>query len=89
MFTREKGAWKQSPALRSAIGRVARANGMNPDNFCEIDNSCPMAALDVARSSSSRTGDSDKLTWRDVAELAEWIRPGTLRKNDAFDPNKM
>ena len=27
--------------------------------------------------------------WKDVFELTEWFRPGTLKKDANFDPNKM
>ena len=27
--------------------------------------------------------------WKDVFELTEWFRPGTIKKDANFDPNKM
>lgn len=31
----------------------------------------------------------EKLEWKDVFELTEWFRPGTLQKQAGFDPNAM
>ena len=39
-----------------------------------------------SQSPISRLADS---RWKDVFELTEWFRPGTIKKDANFDPNKM
>ena len=31
----------------------------------------------------------EKLDWKDVFELTEWFRPGTIKRAADFDPTKM
>lgn len=89
VYARDKDAWRSSPALREAIGRVAEANGIKPSaGFCNIDNTCPTAGVVAAGVSADEAG-KEKLAWSDVFALTEWIRPGTLKKDDNFDPSQM
>ena len=50
-----------------------------------IDNTCPADA--TASGASLEDQGKEKLEWKDVFELTEWFRPGTLKKQDNFDPN--
>ena len=52
-----------------------------------IDNTCPDDATSAGVSASE--AQKEKLEWKDVFELTEWFRPGTLKKDVNFDPNKM
>ncbi|KAJ8598868.1 hypothetical protein CTAYLR_010457 [Chrysophaeum taylorii] len=88
VFTRTKTAYDDSPGLRNLVTDVARKNGLDPTKFCRIDNSCPTVGTERAGASDADLA-REKLTWRDVFELTEWLRPGTLKKNDAFDPANM
>ena len=70
------------------VDAVAKKNGLDPNQFCKIDNACPMD--DVTQGGvSAEEMSKEKLEWKDVFDLAEWFRPGTLQKSDSFDPNKM
>jgi len=80
---------KKSAALRTTIENLATSNGLDPSRFCEIDNSCPSGDQISTFGASEDDQSRDKLTWRDVIELTEWIRPGTLSKDDDFDPSAM
>ncbi|KAJ1451590.1 hypothetical protein M885DRAFT_529294 [Pelagophyceae sp. CCMP2097] len=80
--------YDMSAPLRAEIDAVARKNGLAPEGACRIDNACPAAGVEVAGASSADKG-KEKLTWRDVFELTEWIRPGTIKKAADFDPNAM
>jgi hypothetical protein len=53
-----------------------------------IDNSCPDEGTTRAGVSSAEAR-KEKLEWKDVFELTEWFRPGTLKKDANFDPAKM
>ena len=86
VFTKEKDAWDQSPSIRSAVAKVATQNAIDPDKFCRIDNACPSANVDKAGASASEQA-REKLSWRDVFELTEWFRPGTIPKSSNFDPS--
>ena len=47
---------------------------------------CGTAVRPRPQSPISRLADS---RWKDVFELTEWFRPGTIKKDANFDPNKM
>ena len=38
---------------------------------------------------SRRSREFADSRWKDVFELTEWFRPGTIKKDANFDPNKM
>ena len=65
------------------------AAGLDPSALRPIDNACPSDGTATAAGASAAEGAKEKLEWRDVFELAEWFRPGTLAKDVAFDPNAM
>lgn len=88
LFARQKDAYDTNPILRAHVASVASKAGLDPAQFCKIDNACPTAGVDAAGASSDDLA-KDKLTWSDVFELTEWLRPGTLQRNDAFDPKTM
>ena len=64
-----------------------RRAGLDPAQMVAIDNTCPADATRAG--ASAEEGAKEKLEWKDVFELTEWFRPGTLKKQDSFDPNKM
>jgi hypothetical protein len=88
VYTKDKDSIERSPQLKAAIDAAARKAGLDPAQWCVIDNACPTAGGSTA-GAGSEEGAKDKLEWRDVFELAEWFRPGTLAKPTDFDPNKM
>ncbi|KAG8461346.1 hypothetical protein KFE25_010533 [Diacronema lutheri] len=88
VYTRTADAIERSPALKAAIDDAARAAGLDPTLWCVIDNACPAAGGTVAGAGSVE-GAKEKLEWKDIFELAEWFRPGTLAKPADFDPSKM
>jgi len=73
--------------IRSGVDAALKEAGLDPKQMVLIDNSCP---TDVTKAGVSKEDASkEKLEWKDVFELTEWFRPGTLKKQDNFDPNKM
>ena len=38
---------------------------------------------------SAAEASKEKLEWKDVFELTEWFRPGTIKRAADFDPTKM
>ena len=52
-----------------------------------IDNSCPDDT--IAAGVSTAEASKEKLEWKDVFELTEWFRPGTIKRAENFDPTKM
>ncbi|KAJ1629513.1 Violaxanthin de-epoxidase-domain-containing protein [Pavlovales sp. CCMP2436] len=88
VYTKEFDSIEKSPALMAAIDSAAKAAGLDSAKFCVIDNACPAAGGTIA-GAGSEEGAKDKLEWKDLFELAEWFRPGTLAKPTDFDPNKM
>ena len=38
---------------------------------------------------SAAEASKEKLDWKDVFELTEWFRPGTIKRAADFDPTKM
>ena len=88
LYTREKNDYETNPGLRSKADAAAKKAGLEPSQFCAIDNACPASGVTQAGASKEDLG-KEKLEWKDVFDLAEWFRPGTLAKSDSFDPNKM
>ncbi|KOO20926.1 violaxanthin de-epoxidase [Chrysochromulina tobinii] len=89
VFTETKDALQgsASDAMRLAIDADIRRGGLDPSQMAPIDNSCPDDT--IAAGVSSTEASKEKLEWKDVFELTEWFRPGTLKKDTSFDPNKM
>ena len=73
--------------MRKEIDAAVRAGGLDPALMTPIDNTCPDDA--TAAGASAADAVKEKLEWKDVFELTEWFRPGTLKKDTNFDPNKM
>lgn len=89
VYTKEKDALNgpDGPAIRSGVDAALKEAGMDPKNMVAIDNTCP---TDVTKAGVSKEDASkEKLEWKDVFELTEWFRPGTLKKQADFDPSKM
>lgn len=89
VYTKEKDALNgpDGSTIRSAVDSVFKEAGLDPKQLIAIDNSCP---TDVTKAGVSlEDASKEKLEWKDVFELTEWFRPGTLKKQDNFDPNKM
>ena len=64
-----------------------RGAGLDPAQMTTIDNTCPADATKAGVSSAEAS--KEKLEWKDVFELTEWFRPGTIKRDSNFDPNKM
>jgi len=89
VYTKEKDALNgpDGATIRSGVDAALKEAGLDPKNMLAIDNACP---LDSTKAGVSKEDASkDKLEWKDVFELTEWFRPGTLQKQDNFDPTKM
>jgi hypothetical protein len=91
VYTKEKDALQagqpKSAELRAAVDAVLVEAGLDPKQMAAIDNVCPADA--TAAGVSAEDASKDKLEWKDVFELTEWFRPGTLKKQADFDPTKM
>ena len=74
--------------IQGSVDAVLREAGLDPKQMTTIDNSCPADGTSTA-GVSKEDASKDKLEWKDVFELTEWFRPGTLKKNADFDPNAM
>ena len=88
LYTRNKDDYDTNPGLRSKADAAAKKAGLEPSQFCAIDNACPTAGVTQAGASKDDLS-KEKLEWSDVFDLAEWFRPGTTAKKADFDPNKM
>jgi len=89
VYTKEKNALSgpDGAAIRQGVDAALKEAGLDPKKMIAIDNSCPS---DVTKAGVSKEDASkEKLEWKDVFELTEWFRPGTLKKQADFDPNKM
>lgn len=89
VYTKEKDALNgpDGATIRSGVDAALKEAGLDPQKLVVIDNSCP---TDVTKAGVSKEDASkEKLEWKDVFELTEWFRPGTLKKQADFDPNKM
>jgi len=87
VYTKTKTALDDEPGLRGQIDAVVKRAGLEPRQMALIDNTCPSDA--TAAGASLADSEKEKLEWKDVFELTEWFRPGTLKKDSNFDPNKM
>jgi len=89
VFTSSKDALKadSGPAMRKQIDGILVAAGLDPAKMQEIDNACPDDATKAGVSAAEAS--KEKLEWKDVFELTEWFRPGTIKRADNFDPTKM
>lgn len=72
---------------RTQIDAIVSAAGLDPKQMQPIDNTCP--ANTVAAGASADEAKKEKLEWKDVFELTEWFRPGTIKRSADFDPSKM
>ena len=89
VYTKAKDALDDGggDAMRRQIDAAVLAGGLDPRQMARIDNSCPTDA--TAAGASADESSKEKLEWKDVFELTEWFRPGTLKKQEGFDPNRM
>ncbi len=92
VYTKEKdalapGGGEGVAALRKEIDAVLVEAGLDPKQMSVIDNTCPADATTAGV--SAEDASKDKLEWKDVFELTEWFRPGTLKQDKTFDPTKM
>jgi hypothetical protein len=75
------------PSMRGGIDAIVRGAGLDPNQMTTIDNACPTDATTAGVSSDEAR--KERLEWKDVFELTEWFRPGTIKKDSNFDPIKM
>lgn len=89
IFTRTKDALQgaNGASLRSSIDASLRTAGLDPAQMGPIDNTCPDDATKAGASAAEAS--KEKLEWKDVFELTEWFRPGTVKRQAGFDPTKM
>ena len=87
VFTTTKDALETTPNMRAQIDAIVSNAGLDPKKMVAIDNACPDDA--TVAGATAADAAKEKLEWKDVFELTEWFRPGTLKKQDSFDPNKM
>jgi hypothetical protein len=85
--TRDALASAEGAKMRAAIDDQLRAAKLDPSQMRDIDNTCPDDATKAGASAAETS--KEKLEWKDVFELTEWFRPGTLKKDTNFDPTKM
>jgi len=89
VFTKTKDALQgaEGTKLRGQIDSVLRTSGLDPAKMMAIDNSCLADATTAGASAAEAS--KEKLEWKDVFELTEWFRPGTIRRDNSFDPSTM
>jgi len=87
VFTRTKDFLDTAPQATDEIRGIFRTAGLDPAQLTPIDNTCPAGVLPAGVSPAE--ANKEKLEWKDVFELTEWFRPGTLKKDANFDPNQM
>ena len=85
VYTKTKDALVGDEGLRRKVDATITNAGLDPKQMLPIDNTCPADA--TASGASAAEATKEKLEWKDVFELTEWFRPGTLKKVDNFDPN--
>jgi len=85
--TRDALLGPEGEKLRTQIDAVVSAAGLDPKKMVSIDNTCPADA--TVAGASADEASKEKLEWKDVFELTEWFRPGTIKKSTSFDPTKM
>lgn len=89
LYTKDKDALigPDGSAIRDGVNAALKEAGLDPKKMVSIDNSCP---VDVTKAGVSKEDASkEKLEWKDLLDLTEWFRPGTLKQKANFDPNKM
>ncbi|KAL3929435.1 MAG: hypothetical protein SGPRY_001964, partial [Prymnesium sp.] len=79
-------AMSDMDAQEHPMNRFIKRAGLDPRAMLPIDNTCPAS---ISAGASAADSEKEKLEWKDVFELTEWFRPGTLKKNSEFDPNRM
>ena len=72
---------------RTQIDAIVSTAGLDPKQMQPIDNTCPDNTQ--AAGVSAAEAAKEKLEWKDVYELTEWFRPGTIKRSADFDPNRM
>jgi len=89
VYTKTKDALNgpDGAAIRNGVDSALKEAGLDPKKMIAIDNTCP--ADPTMAGVSKEDASKEKLEWKDVFELAEWFRPGTLKQQAGFDPNKM
>lgn len=87
IYTRTKDALETNPKIRRDVDTIMTKAGLDPSKLVAIDNSCPPDATTAGASLAESS--KEKLEWKDVFELTEWFRPGTLKKDNSFDPTSM
>ena len=73
--------------MRQQIDAIVSTAGLDPKQMVPIDNTCPDDT--TAAGASLAEAAKEKLEWKDVFELTEWFRPGTIKRAENFDPTKM
>jgi len=89
VFTSTKDALSGAAGakLRTQVDAVLSSAGLDPGKMAPIDNTCPDDA--TAAGASALEASKEKLEWKDVFELTEWFRPGTIKRSADFDPTTM
>eukprot|EP00546_Thalassionema_frauenfeldii_P006375 CAMPEP_0178926170 /NCGR_PEP_ID=MMETSP0786-20121207/18362_1 /TAXON_ID=186022 /ORGANISM="Thalassionema frauenfeldii, Strain CCMP 1798" /LENGTH=400 /DNA_ID=CAMNT_0020601219 /DNA_START=19 /DNA_END=1221 /DNA_ORIENTATION=- len=87
VYTKTKDALESNPKIRRDVDNIMTKAGLDPSKLVTIDNACPPDA--TAAGASLAESSKEKLEWKDVFELTEWFRPGTLKKDSSFNPNSM
>ena len=89
VFTETKDALSgpEGARLRAQVDAIVSSAGLDPKKMQPIDNTCPDDATKAGASVAEAA--KEKLEWKDVFELTEWFRPGTIKRSADFDPNKM
>lgn len=72
---------------RKQIDASLTKAGLDPTQMATIDNTCPDDTTKAGV--STEEASKEKLEWKDVFDLTEWFRPGTIKKQANFDPNAM
>ena len=87
VFTTTKDALETTPNMRAQIDAIVSNAGLDPKKMVAIDNACPDDA--TVAGATAADAAKEKLEWKDVFELTEWFRPGTIKRSADFDPTKM
>ena len=72
---------------RTQIDAIVSTAGLDPKQMQTIDNTC--SDNTQAAGVSAAEAAKEKLEWKDVYELTEWFRPGTIKRSADFDPTRM
>ena len=87
VFTKEKDTLLKDAKLRAEVDGIVKGAGLDPKQMLPIDNTCP-DNFEKAGASAAESA-KEKLEWKDVFELTEWFRPGTIKRDANFNPNAM